>query len=413
MLKTGGLDPGPGGAIPLSLPAAVWTPRVCCTSDSTPERDVRQWPDSRDRYPRPLPGREWHRDGGAGQLYTWGGGGTMGPTLRDKAPVRRSVLPVGRWRFRPAESHPTGCPRRLVKSRPGLVNRALASFGVKLPLRVTRGRSRISRPAPGRLTRPTDSDLDLDWFGSHHFYGFPTFGEAGPRRALGRQAGRKSRPIPPLTGPSRAAAGPRFLGNDHSLGRSIIYRHKDLPLHPDAGPRFRHRRRPGASRGHGRHRRGPWFQVRVAGRPDPLRSGGGWSHRRDLTPFRVDVDSSSPIPATNHGVTVSATLEAAAPRLRRAMGFRDLFLFYLITGFSVRWISNAAAAGPSAVIIWLTACRGLALVPLVFTVLELSSRYPEEGGIYVWSKRAFRGFQGIHHRLVYWTLSLPYFPSLL
>ena len=65
--------------------------------------------------------------------------------------------------------------------------------------------------------------------------------------------------------------------------------------------------------------------------------------------------------------------------LRRVLTFRDLFLFYLVTGFSLRWIATAAAAGPSALVIWVIAALGL-FVPLVFTVLELSSRYPEEGG---------------------------------
>lgn len=111
-------------------------------------------------------------------------------------------------------------------------------------------------------------------------------------------------------------------------------------------------------------------------------------------------------------MTLAATLETAVPRLRRAMGFRDLFLFYLITGFSVRWISNAAAAGPSAIVIWLGACAAL-YVPLAFTVLELSSRYPDEGGCYVWSKRAFGDFAGFITGWTYWTSNLPYFPSLL
>jgi len=113
-------------------------------------------------------------------------------------------------------------------------------------------------------------------------------------------------------------------------------------------------------------------------------------------------------------VTLAASLETAAPRprLRRAMGFRDLFFFYLITGFSVRWISNAAAAGPSAIVIWLGACAAL-YVPLVATVLELSSRYPDEGGCYVWSKRAFGDFAGFMTGWTYWTSNLPYFPSLL
>ncbi len=100
------------------------------------------------------------------------------------------------------------------------------------------------------------------------------------------------------------------------------------------------------------------------------------------------------------------------PQLRRALGFRDLFLFYVVTGFSVRWTATAAAAGPSALVIWVIAALGL-FVPLVFTVLELSSRYPEEGGIYVWSKRAFGPFAAFLTGWTYWGSNLPYFPGLL
>ncbi len=107
----------------------------------------------------------------------------------------------------------------------------------------------------------------------------------------------------------------------------------------------------------------------------------------------------------------AAAGEEAPVRLRRAMGFRDLLLFYLVTGFSVRWISNAAGGGPSAVLIWLLGCAALYL-PLMFTVLELSSRYPEEGGCYVWSKRAFGDFAGFLTGWTYWVCNLPYFPGL-
>ena len=93
------------------------------------------------------------------------------------------------------------------------------------------------------------------------------------------------------------------------------------------------------------------------------------------------------------------------------MGFRDLLLFYLVTGFTVRWIGTAASAGPSAVVIWLGACL-LFYVPLMFTVLELSSRYPNEGGCYVWSKRAFGDFAGFMTGWNYWVCNLPYFPGL-
>src|SRR5207237_10265389 len=99
-------------------------------------------------------------------------------------------------------------------------------------------------------------------------------------------------------------------------------------------------------------------------------------------------------------------------QLRRALGFRDLFLFYVVTTFSLRWTATAAAAGPSALIIWVLAAVGL-FVPLVFTLLELSSRYPEEGGLYVWSKRAFGPFAGFITGWTYWGSNLPYLPGLL
>src|SRR5262249_47725462 len=99
-------------------------------------------------------------------------------------------------------------------------------------------------------------------------------------------------------------------------------------------------------------------------------------------------------------------------QLRRVLTFRDLFLFYIVTGFSLRWVATAAAAGPSALVIWIVAALGL-FVPLVFTVLELSSRYPEEGGVYVWSKRAFGPFAAFITGWTYWGSNLPYFPGLL
>ena len=108
--------------------------------------------------------------------------------------------------------------------------------------------------------------------------------------------------------------------------------------------------------------------------------------------------------------TRSAT--AVAPRLRRVLSFRDLFLYYSVTGFSLRWIATGAAAGPSALVIWVIAALGF-FVPLVFTVLELSSRYPEEGGVYVWSKRAFGPFAAFITGWTYWGSNLPYFPGLL
>jgi len=119
-------------------------------------------------------------------------------------------------------------------------------------------------------------------------------------------------------------------------------------------------------------------------------------------PARVE-SSLIPAPRGNGG-------EATRPK--RAMGAVDLVLFYVVTGVSLRWIATAASAGPSALIIWFGAWLTF-YTPLALSVIELSSRYPQEGGLYVWSKRAFGDFGGFMCAWIYWTSNLPYFPAVL
>ncbi|HSY59955.1 MAG TPA: APC family permease [Terriglobales bacterium] len=99
-------------------------------------------------------------------------------------------------------------------------------------------------------------------------------------------------------------------------------------------------------------------------------------------------------------------------RPRRAMGFRDLVLLYIVTGISLRWIATAATVGASAVVIWLIAWCAFYL-PLALSVMELSSRYPQEGGLYIWTKRAFGEFPGFITGWTYWVSNLPYYPAVL
>ena len=98
--------------------------------------------------------------------------------------------------------------------------------------------------------------------------------------------------------------------------------------------------------------------------------------------------------------TTGPGAELAQPK--RAMGFLDLVLFYVVTGISLRWIATAASAGPSAVIIWFGAWLTF-YTPLALSVIELSSRYPQEGGLYVWTKHAFGDFGGFICAWIYWT----------
>jgi amino acid transporter len=94
------------------------------------------------------------------------------------------------------------------------------------------------------------------------------------------------------------------------------------------------------------------------------------------------------------------------------MGFRDLVLFYVVTGVSLRWIPTAASHGPSSLVIWLLGWLFL-YVPLAFSVIELSSRYPDEGGFYIWTKKAFGEGVGFLSAWSYWVSNLPYFPGVL
>src|ERR1700677_2341633 len=83
-----------------------------------------------------------------------------------------------------------------------------------------------------------------------------------------------------------------------------------------------------------------------------------------------------------------ATEVPAGPQLHRALGTLDLVLLNIAAIVGLRWLSVAAQIGPSSLTLW-----GLGmirfLVPSALTVLELSSRMPGEGGIYLLSKTAF------------------------
>jgi glutamate:GABA antiporter len=100
------------------------------------------------------------------------------------------------------------------------------------------------------------------------------------------------------------------------------------------------------------------------------------------------------------------------PALKRGIRFRDLALFYVVSGLSVRWTATAAAAGPSILIVWVAALTCF-FVPLAASVMELSSRHPEEGGLYVWSREAFGDFAGFISAWTYWMSNLPYFSGVL
>ncbi len=99
-------------------------------------------------------------------------------------------------------------------------------------------------------------------------------------------------------------------------------------------------------------------------------------------------------------------------QLRKEMGFWDVLLFNIATVLGPRWIAAAAHNGTSSISLWVLAAMFF-FVPSALVINELSSRFPEEGGLYVWAKEAFGDFHGFVAGWTYWIYTVFYFPGLL
>jgi glutamate:GABA antiporter len=99
-------------------------------------------------------------------------------------------------------------------------------------------------------------------------------------------------------------------------------------------------------------------------------------------------------------------------QLRRAIGPWDLLLFNVASVLGPRWVAVAANSGPSSISLWVLAAI-LFFLPTTFILTELSTRFPEEGGLYVWTKKAFGEFHGFVAGWTYWIYTVFYFPGLL
>jgi glutamate:GABA antiporter len=106
------------------------------------------------------------------------------------------------------------------------------------------------------------------------------------------------------------------------------------------------------------------------------------------------------------------TASDAKKQLRRVMGFWDVLLFNIAAVLGPRWIAAAAHNGTSSISLWVLSALFF-FFPTTMVISELSTRYPEEGGLYVWSKEAFGDFHGFVAGWTYWVYTFFYFPGLL
>jgi amino acid transporter len=90
----------------------------------------------------------------------------------------------------------------------------------------------------------------------------------------------------------------------------------------------------------------------------------------------------------------------------------DVVAMNIVAVVGLRWISRSARLGAPSVTLWILACL-VFFVPLAAVLAELSSRHPEQGGIYAWARRAFGPAHGFVCGWCMWVNNLFYFPALL
>src|SRR5690242_977927 len=100
------------------------------------------------------------------------------------------------------------------------------------------------------------------------------------------------------------------------------------------------------------------------------------------------------------------------PELPRELRLWHLVLFNISAVAGMRWLAAAAHVGPGSLTLWLTAALGFFL-PSALVVSSLSARFPEEGGFYIWTKRAFGDWHGFLCAWIYFVSNVLYFPTLL
>jgi len=116
---------------------------------------------------------------------------------------------------------------------------------------------------------------------------------------------------------------------------------------------------------------------------------------------------------SREGAAAPSSALAPATGLRRELGLWDLVLLNVVAIVGLRWwTASAGGYGYAALPLWVLAFFCF-FVPSGLAVIDLSTRHPEEGGIYLWTKKAFGDGHGFIAGWCLWTNNLAYFPHLL
>jgi amino acid transporter len=100
------------------------------------------------------------------------------------------------------------------------------------------------------------------------------------------------------------------------------------------------------------------------------------------------------------------------PHLKRVLGRFDLVLLFIVAVFNLNVVPSIAANGGVTVWLWIVSVL-LFFWPQGIAVIELSHRYPGEGGVYLWAKEVFGDFHGFFSGWCYWTNNMLYVPTVM
>ncbi len=119
----------------------------------------------------------------------------------------------------------------------------------------------------------------------------------------------------------------------------------------------------------------------------------------------MSTESTSPDLASSEPAASSST-----PR-RRVMGLLDITLFTVSAMLVVDQLTASASIGTNTIAWWLV-CIVVFLVPYGLIASELGTTYPEQGGIYVWVRRAFGRRWATRTTYWYWVNVAMWMPSV-
>jgi len=109
---------------------------------------------------------------------------------------------------------------------------------------------------------------------------------------------------------------------------------------------------------------------------------------------------------------MTSTTQPGTHDLKRVLRLGDLVLFNVVAVLGLRWVATSAKAGPSSLVLWLLAAA-LFFIPQGIAVITLASRFPDEGGVYAWTRRSFGEWNGFLCGWCYWINNVLYYPNLL